>query len=100
MTPQKAVHNALTGQVEMVDLSSDEIAELEAKQAANILRLETEAVAEQAAAIEATAEQQIIADQPSDEDILNAKDIAGLRTLLLKQNAIITVLVKRQGLES
>jgi len=99
MTYQKAIHNAVTGQTEMIELTPEEVVEVEAKIAANQAQAEAEAVAEAEKETAETGLRAAVAATPSDDDINNARTVAGLQALMLLQAAAIRALAKQAGLE-
>lgn len=82
MTYQKAITDAATGETRIVDLTPEEVAEIETKKARAIVQ-ETFA----------------IVDLPTDDEIRNATKIADLKEIQLRQNAVLALLAERLGLK-
>lgn len=88
MTYQKAITDAATGETLIVDLTPEEMAEIEAKQSR---------AGEEAAGLAAVFE--TVASLPTDDEIRNATKIADLKEIQLRQNAVIALLAERLGLK-
>lgn len=92
MTYQKAITDAATGQTVIVDLTPEEMAEIETKLAANQARAAEEAQA-------ALAVTEAVDALPSGDDIGSAKSIAELKEYVRAQSAVIALLAERLGLK-
>lgn len=95
---QKFEIDVTTGDTKMVDLTPEEVAEVEAKQTAVQAQMAVEAAATEAAEAQAEADKAALDARPNADDIAKATTVAALKDLMLKQAAAIDVLVKRQGL--
>lgn len=93
MTYQKAITDAVTGETEIVDLSAEELADLQARQA----QVATEA----AAKVEAeTVITETVDALPTAAEIEAAKTVADLKAINLKLLAVIELLVGNAGLKA
>lgn len=95
--PQHAITNATNGETSYVPFSDAEWDELRAKQSRVDAEREAEAAAEIAAQAEVETLKKVIDARPTDDDIKNAKT-TDLKDLILKQNAVIDVILKKLGL--
>lgn len=89
--PTKGVYNPITGQNDIVPVTDAEWDDIKTHRAS--VEAETLAAAEAA-----TSEAAILADLPADQEIADAKT-TDLKTLMLRQNAVIRLLMKRLGLD-
>lgn len=91
--PNKGIQDFITGELQIVPVTDEEWDEIKAKQ----VRVQVEQAAETAAEESAKA---VIDARPTDDDTNSAKTIAELKELMLKQNALIDLLLKKLGLIS
>lgn len=91
--PNKGIQDFITGELQIVPVTDEEWDEIKAKQ----VRVQVEQAAETAAEESAKA---VIDARPTDDATNSAKTIAELKELMLKQNALIDLLLKKLGLIS
>lgn len=91
--PNKGIQDFITGELQIVPVTDEEWDEIKAKQ----VRVQAEQAAVSAAEESAKA---VIDARPTDDATNSAKTIAELKELMLKQNALIDLLLKKLGLIS
>lgn len=94
--PKRGVHDPILGLIE-VPVSDEEWDEIKAKQARAAVMLVEQAEAIATEEVEAERVKTVIDARPKDDEIKNAKT-TDLKDLMLKQNAVIDVLLKKLGL--
>jgi len=89
--PSKGVYNPLTGENDVVPVTDAEWDDIKAHRAS----AEAAALADAEASTSAAA---ILAALPTDQEITDAKT-TDLKTLMLRQNAVLRLVMKRLGLD-
>lgn len=93
--PQHAITDAVTNTTVFLPFTDEEWQELKAKQARVLAEQEAEAAAEIMAKTQATSAKKIVDARPTNDEIGNAKTIAELKELLIRQNAFLNVVLKK-----
>lgn len=91
MSYQKAITDAITGITIFVPLDADELAELNAKVAANAAQAAVDAQ-------KADDESKVIDALPTKLEVTNTKDVASLAAQVAKQGELLALIAAKLGL--